>query len=467
MKFSNKSVSHSFRDALARALPGLDGRADYWRLTQHLLFGTWRDLDTSRLLLPSELIAAIEGKKHDKNYVAAKFLDAYRRDVLHFEIAPHVFSFDPNQCRARSVMSLKLPEAVSALAEVERRGLPPERVWMSTGDIVLRKHTVASRQEDRAEAQGRAHGDGVCPQARLLLNYMNSLPPNRFTSALSHLPEATVAAEGLADAKNQLNLLRAVQDYAQPFYVPADKTTRIFSLRESILRLHRSLRKIMTQDWVTADLRSAQLAIVANVWGVPRLTEYLEAGRSIWPDLCGHMGLPYTDENKAIVKGALYAVTFGAGEKKMIDYLGRHFGNGCGAHRTFKAHPVIGALLQARARQLRKIRHEGGGVDAFGNVLELERYEREGYAYTFDNSRSILSCIAQSYELALLLPVVKLAASQQFEVHGFTLTTWLHDGFTFDTHRERDVGRWKQKLAEVVAEEAASLGIHTDLEFSE
>lgn len=215
---------------------------------------------------------------------------------------------------------------------------------------------------------------------------MNSLPPNRFTSALEHLPEAMAVAKGLADAENQLNLLRAIQDHAQPFYVPADKTTRVFSLRESILRLHRSLRKIMTQDWVTADLRSAQLAIVANVWGVPRLSDYLASGKSIWPDLCHHMGHTFTEDNKAIMKSSLYALTFGAGNHKMTTHLGRHFGNGSGAYREFKGHAVIRALLLARARQLKAIRHEGGGVDAFGNILELERYEKEGYAY--DNSRS-------------------------------------------------------------------------------
>ena len=467
MKFSEKSVSRPFREHLAEVMPGLKDRADYWRLTQHLLFGTWRDTDTGRLLLPSELVAVIEGKRHDKNYVATKFLDAYRRDVLDFEITSHVWHPSSDLCKARSVLSVALPETVNALVKAERRGHEPDRVWMSSGNAVLRKHGIGSRRQDLADVKERANDCGVCPQTRLLLEYMNSLPPNRFTSALRRLPEAMAAAEGLADAENQLNLLRAVQDYAQPFYVPADKTTRIFSLRESVLRLHRSLRKIMTQDWVTADLRSAQLAIVASVWGVPRLSEYLEAGRSVWPDLCGHMNLPYTDDNKAVVKGALYAVTFGAGVKKMADYLGRHFGNGSGAYRTFRSHPILRALLVARARQLRKIRHEGGGIDAFGNVLELERYEREGYAYAFDNSRSILACIAQSYELALLLPVVKLAASQQFEAHGFTLTTWLHDGFTFDAHRERDVGLWKKRLADVVAEEAASLGIHTGLEFSE
>ena len=56
----------------------------------------------------------------------------------------------------------------------------------------------------------------------------------------------------------------------------------------------------MTQDWITADLRSAQLAIVAAIWRIPSITEYLRSGKSVWPDLCEHMGLMYTPENKAV-----------------------------------------------------------------------------------------------------------------------------------------------------------------------
>lgn len=177
------------------------------------------------------------------------------------------------------------------------------------------------------------------------------------------------------------------------------------------------------------------------------------------------MGLAFTEDHKAIMKSTLYALTFAAGNHKMTMHLGRHFDNASGAYREFKDHAVIRALLLARARQLKAIRHEGGGVDAFGNILALERYDKEGYDYAYDNSRSILACIAQSYELALLLPVIRLAATQQFEAHGFTLTTWLHDGFTFVAHRERDEADWKKKLAGVVAEEASRLGIHTELEF--
>lgn len=142
MNISDRSVSRSFRNSLAVALPRLADNRAYWRMTQHLLFGTSRDLDTSRLLLPGELIAAIEDKRHDKNYVAMKFLDAYRRDVMDFEIAPHVFHFDSDRCKARSVMDLVVSEALKVLVRAERRSKDPDRVWMSSGNTALRKHTA-------------------------------------------------------------------------------------------------------------------------------------------------------------------------------------------------------------------------------------------------------------------------------------------------------------------------------------
>ena len=262
MNISDRSVSRPFRDALAQALPRLADNRAHWRMTQHLLFGTFRDLDTGNLMIPCGLIAAIEGKMADSNYSAKKFLDAYRSSVLNFQIADHVWHPDPQRSKYRSVASLVLPEPVQSLVQAERRRKPDhnrksdDRVWMSSGNTWLRKHLGPIRAERLAEAQARPSD---CPQVQMLLNYMNSLPSNRFTSALRHLEEATAAAENCADADNQLNILGAIQDHIQPFYRPAEKCTRIFAVGASILGLHASLRKIMTQDWTSMDLHSAQL----------------------------------------------------------------------------------------------------------------------------------------------------------------------------------------------------------------
>lgn len=119
---------------MAALLPGIASNLPYWRMTCHLLFGSLRDVDTGRLVLPAELIAAIEGRKFDSHYVSYHFLDAYRRDVLDFKIGDAVFSSD-GAGRVRTVESLVLPPSVQALVDAERRNTDKDdRVWMSTGN---------------------------------------------------------------------------------------------------------------------------------------------------------------------------------------------------------------------------------------------------------------------------------------------------------------------------------------------
>lgn len=467
--FRDKTVTREFRESLARELPGLARRPAYWRMAQYLLFGTFKN-DDGHLMLSREVVAAIEGKKADHHYSAARFLSDFRAEALHFEVGDYVFADDPTQARVRTVKALRLSPMVEALVQAERRSHGGDRVIMSTNTTWLRKHAAAARKQDREEAERRAGGKYIAPQTARLLGYMNALPPNRFTRALRHLPEAILAAEKLPDAENQLNLLAAIREHAQPFYIPSGNTTRIFSIGASLNGLHHDIRAVMGQDWVTADLKSAQLAIVAQVWGVPTLSDYLASGKGIWKDLTRQVGLDFTPPNKKIVKDALYSAVYGAGEERMISDLAKSLRDtpkpGAQAFREFAAHPVVGTLLKARRQQLSRIRKAGGGVDAFGYFLSLEHHEVEGHNYQFDNSRSILASISQSYELRLLMPVVEAAMSQKFQGHGFTVCQWLHDGFCFDVHDKADHQLWMERLSGLVQDAAASLDIHTCLEFS-
>ena len=219
----------------------------------------------------------------------------------------------------------------------------------------------------------------------------------------------------------------------------------------------------MTQDWVTADLRSAQLAIVAKLWRIECITDYLESGKSIWPDLCGHMGVPYDAGNKAAMKNALYALIYGAADETLTKHLGQHFPIASAAFTRFTSHPIIRSLLRARKRQMSKIRDAKGATDAFGTWMPVEYTPVKGKPYNYDNVRSIMACVAQSYELKLLLPVVEAAQAQRGEEHGFVVTTWLHDGFTFDC-KTGDRKRWWDTLSLLVHQQAKALGFHTCLE---
>lgn len=470
MEFRDRSTSRPFREQLITILPKLAGRPDYLRMTGHLLFGTRRDSETKLLMIPAEMLAAMEDRAAGANYSGIKFLDAYRADVLKFELEEYVFHPNPDLCRCRAIKSIVLPAAVETLVKEERRrqkdGVNTDvRVWLSTGNQYLPRHATARRRELQAECKCLAEETNVNSTTYCLLNYLNNLPQTRFTSALKHIPEALAAAENLTDRDNQINLLLGIRDNVQPFYQPASKTTRVYTSNESILRLHRDLRKIMTQDWITADLRSAQLAIVAKQWRIDYLTDYLADGRSVWPDLCEHMEMEFTGDNKAVMKRLIYAITFGAEERKQKAILREHqplmdiFKNGTRAHKHLLEFDLIPSILRARERQFDYIDREKGAEDAFGHVVPL--VTENGYG----NHRSVLASVAQSWELKLLMPVIGLAIQQQYESHGFTMTTFLHDGFTFETHHNRDVDYWKDKLFTLVVEQAKQFGIITSLEF--
>jgi hypothetical protein len=472
MTFTPTCVSRAFRNGMALEYPKLGKNRAYWRFLQYLCFGSWPDVETGRLLLPSQFIATIEGKSFDSNYSAIKFMDSFQEVVgIKLDISDHIFSPEMDAGRVRMLNSMTLTDKAMALIEGERHSMDIDQVWMDSGNKRLKQHTGETRAKDKEKADGVLAIYNGCQETVDLCNYLNNKHLNRYSTMWKHMEDADALAATLHDSANQLNILKSIKVQPQPMYGTVPRSTRAFATNESVLRLHRDLRKILTQDWITADLRSAQLAIVAKVWEVPEIEQYLIAGqlskRSIWDDLCAYMGLEMNSTNKAKVKTPLYSITFGAGRKRLHALFAREFGKGNGrqAYDKFRKHPIIRALLIARSRQLKAIRLAKGGTDAFGRFLKLEKRHKTGYVYMFDNSRSILACIAQSYELQLLLPVINLSMNEQLKEHGFTITTFLHDGFTFDSFKTADQQRWKDKLAQVVKEEADRLGIRTELEF--
>ena len=197
-------------------------------------------------------------------------------------------------------------------------------------------------------------------------------------------------------------------------------------MNDCVARLQRDVRHTLTRDWITCDLKSAQLAICAKTWNVPQVGEFLRSGGSIWQSLSAWLDLEA--EQKPMLKDALYALVFGAGRDKMIAILESRR-----LYERFRAHPLIHQMFLARARQLRAIRTAQGAHDAFGRWIAIEYMPVLEKRYSHDSSRKILALVAQSYELLLLTPVIQLAMEQRDSSHGFVITLWLHDGFSFDT----------------------------------
>lgn len=468
--FGDRPVSTDFRLALAGELPGLGENISYWRFLQFLLFSDYYDEDTGLTTLPRGLIAAIEHKNLDNHYSAMKFLDGFRAGVLDFEITHHVWhgAAGDGKGKVRAIQSIAIPDAVAALARAERRHVSQgrERVCLGTGGKWAWRQTKALREAERREAMSRATKVEMRPETKLALDYLNCLKPNGFTAAMRHLPAAVLMAERTAHVERELNILHGLQDKPVPTYVPSAKTARLYTLGPSFLHLHRSLRKVICQDWVTADLQSAQLAIVARVWDVPMIRDYLYAERNIWKDLAEHMGLEFSEDAKDVMKTALYALLFGSGVRTLQNHFRDALGHGRAQYERFVRHPVIQALLAARELQFEKVVRNEGAYDACGRFLPLEKEVKDGYDISYDNRRGILACVAQSYEMMLLTPVFEMALEQRDQEHGFTITSLLHDGLTYAPHKAIEALSWQNSLGAAVQRQANSLGIYTRLNFS-
>jgi hypothetical protein len=325
-----------------------------------------------------------------------------------------------------------------------------------------------------------------CAEARRLLEYLNQQPPHRFTRMLRHLPEAIVFVEAMTMERKrqaaelsdparrqealesaervhmrQLSLLRAMRDQPQPFYKPTARSVRIFSLNESMLRLNRDVRDIVTQDWTYFDLRSAQLAIFAHAWRVPDVQAFLEQDRSIWAELAIYLRTDLDGNLKDACKHALYALIFGASRQTIAGAFCDE-GYPKVLARRFLQHPLVRAMLEARAAQHQRIRDAGGAENCFGQWIEIPLEWNGKRRRNVPNERSVLAQLAQAWELRLLVPAINLAA----QTKQFTITAWLHDGFYVDFRDEMRAPQWEHRLVDAVNRQAQALDILTKLECS-
>ena len=115
------------------------------------------------------------------------------------------------------------------------------------------------------------------------------------------------------------------------------------------------------------------------------------------------------------------------------------------------SHPIVNRILRAAGKQMREIKRNKGGIDAFGEEIKLTKGR---------TARSILAQISQSYEMYLLLPVV-----EYLETTNSKMVFWMHDGFTMI--KGRDYSKVKRKCEEINQEKLGENGICSKLEWSE
>lgn len=299
--------------------------------------------------------------------------------------------------------------------------------------------------------------DARSKESRELVRYFNSLPPGLYTDTLKYHDQAIEVAKNLPNKSHHLRVLAAIFDCPKPLLKTVTGSSRAYQTTESLITVKSEIRKVLTQDWLDADLKSCQLGIAAHIWQVPEVQEFLIGGNSIWEYLTEQLQIELTPGVKKQLKAALYAMLYGARQPTIrgeMCYLGKD------AFEKFMETPLIQALWKAKKKQIALARKKGGIYDAFGNWLTQKEAKKEKHW-----QRSILAQVNQSYELKLLYPAIRLAIKHKHDLDGFYLPIYQFDGFCLLAKKPEMTEYWKVEVAKSVNKQAESMGLAVRLEF--
>lgn len=452
-----QSISKKLREALARnyrATTEFD-----WYLLVHLLYQTHTD---RKIRLSDELLGLCAGKV-SKSFRGAALLAKFNNNVLPFltespmEIKSQGGGKDKNFW-TKKVASFRTPRYLASEIvwgpEIETEFLSRnkgERVEVATG----KKWTNKKQRTNENKIVSLLRFNGVPKHylASSLKDYLNNLAPSTFNEIKKNMPQAYELALTCKQPEKVKSALEAIEfECCRDVYNISEFSARLFTIGDSICYLPSKIRPILAPKWHEVDLRSAQLAIVAKVWGTSSVETFLEEGRSWWKYLFLEMGWEFDEEDKRFLKDLTYALVFGA-SKPTLYREAEESGRAKGDVRKFLKIPMVKTIWNKRKIILKEIRLAGGCLDAFGNWIQYQ-YKAKGHS-----NRSILAQVAQSYEFSLMLDVIDFF----LKTEDCKLTLWQHDGFSFSC---RPAWReWIEKrLVYLVAQRAKQLGILTSLE---
>jgi len=415
-------------------------------------FTTFRSPGKGAAVIPYFTLAEIEGKEAqaiNKNYDPKPFLEQFKVEIADFwEGIPHAGY-------ART-MEILWPEVIKEALAKFKMGLWnwSKPVYLLSGkdfNPAMQQSYINQLRLDALLNNGRP----VSKEGQLIIDYINSLPSHLFTGILKYWDQAYHTAPAFEEDKGHVALVLAnILSQPQPFVKAVKKSTRLYQSDENLMTVRSEIRRILTQDWEEADLKSCQLAIAAKIWDLPEVVDFLAQSEDVWSSLCGHFGRG--TEIKPIIKPAIYALMYGAGENLLSDILDPL---GEFALEMFLSHPIIKILWVARNKELKKIRKAGGAHDAFGNWIDKSITDKKSW------ERSVLCQVNQSYELKLLFPAFKLALENKENPEGFWLPLYQFDGFSFLSNSSEHKLKWMMQITEVVNKEAEELGVPTSLIF--
>lgn len=445
--YKRSTITPIFRNWLLSRFKVRDGTSE-WRFLFYVLYGINENRPRDGgLVIPAPLLAKMEAQQWSPHYSGEKFLIKMHSRFPELKLTWSKWS---SSGTART-LSFILPEDVHTALESELATLPPEsqRVYFLDGQKINRHRRSQARTEEKNHVQNihEARQERATADAALMYKYLLNLQPHHFAKLLHNLEDTKQAIMALPEDKRvrELNILEAIVNQPQQFYGFCENSPRLAILGQGIGSLKSTIRKVLTRDWIELDLQSAQLAINACLWGLPKTQAFLSSGGHWWNELFKWFDIHPDPEIKEQFKTATYALTFGSSKKTVVEILGNSMA------KKFLKHPFVQELLTGRQQRLVEIKEANGALDAYGRWRALQ-----GGSVT---TRSVLAQIAQSYEQVLIAEVFKLAETTE----EFTILLYQSDGISVVFRDQNRKVLWLHRIREHVRLKTESFGIATGI----
>jgi hypothetical protein len=424
----------------------------FLKLFEYLLFGTYTDEYTKELIISRKRCAEIELKLDDlfnDKYVAKKFLDDMVKYLPKFR-----YSDSYGNGFARTIIDRGITdEDINVLLEEGKKSLDQniEKCYFMSGKIRGRRDKVADRKKLLELKEVNVE---LIDDQKMIIHYMNNIPINTFSGLYNrNIKETIFLLDKLNISKNakiaNISTLSAMEQNPKPLYgVSADsKTLRVHHKNQCFLGLKRDLRKEFLKGTYEADLRNSRFRIAASLLNAPLALQFIDDEKDLWKEISIFVkgDENYSDNEKAEMKSAMYAIIYGMSKKGYYDKEGKYnigildILKPIGFEKMLEM-PMIEEIMILRNRELTKIKKDGYIIDAYDRKIQIKSRKRA----------SLFSEKIQSIEFQMIAQIFKLP----LEKIGIKIVCFLHDGFSFILDKTKSLERLEEIFNDAIKETA-------------
>lgn len=455
MRMQTLSLSKGLLESIQLTMPGLT--------KEQLLFLVLlpktrkRCKTTGGIKFSRNMYASISGVHPNKTRLTTFLQECKDTCMPHLEWIGH--NYTERLCTV--IMHTGLQHILDQIAE----DMNEERILVST----LRKSTEKVKQQlakHIKETVLTTHW--LYEDQEFNASYLNNLPYSIFAKGnfYAALEIATRLDKEIAKRhpnsfmrNHHKSTLLAVRDMWKPFYIPltkeGTKTPRIFG--SELTFMPSVIRRALYPNWIDFDLKNCHLAIIAYLFDAPLTQAFLQTGQSFWTEIMDYMHIEYEKRRQAkeFFKVALYSIVFGKSKTYVQETLKDDLAcRGVWWDKEFVKHPIVQEIAKVVDVAKKSIKENNGMKSAYG-WIELGE----------DKVDSILSCVVQSYELAIITSCYKLAMRErEARNNDFDIVLHQHDGFSILPKEGVDLDAIERKLQKIVAAQAITYGICMNIE---